>query len=177
MVKSWPSGAQKWTFPVPTLTDNCSFPFPYILFCSVLVFAAPFTSFLWHDSFVQFFFPHPVWAELWMQQSAPAGQRHRMQWWLHKEEDRGTSIFPAQSSCALFSVFFATQLSVYPKTVPCSSHSCLSVCTQKVTGLSAYLENSSCYRVPYQIACKCIRFVVQKMNEFILIHVNYIFSQ
>lgn len=72
---------------------------------------------------------------------------------------------------------FATQLSVYPKTVPCSSHSCLSVCTQKVMGLSAYLENSSCYRVPYQIACKCIRFVVQKMNEFILIHVNYIFSQ
>lgn len=101
MVKSWPSGARKWTFPIPALTDNCSFPFPYILFCSVLVFAAPFTSFLWHDSFVQFFLPHPVWAELWMQQSAPAGQRHRMRWWLPREEDRGTSRFPAQSSCCL----------------------------------------------------------------------------
>lgn len=157
------------TFRSPEMNSPYSHPdrylllsFPYVPFCSVFVFAAPFTYFLWHD-FCPVLLLHLRWAELWMQQSAPAEQRRKI--------EEAVNFLPSLPA-ALFSAFCATQLSVYPKTVPCSSHSSLSVCTQKFMGFSTYLENSCYYRVPYQTACKCVQFVVQKMNEFILIIIN-----
>lgn len=126
--------------------------------------------------------------------SVPPGQRHRKGWWLHMGGRQKTRSTPCPSlPAALFSTLCATHTAnnLSPSLFVCLPLCCLaavkmqlshlhlalplfpqpSVFTQEVTGLSKYIANSSYYRVPYQMTCKCVR-IVQETSQFIIIDIN-----
>lgn len=110
------SQGQKWAFPIAVLGRH-SFPSCYVIFRGVSVFAAPFTSFLWCDSFANSLLDTSCGQELCMQQLLHLGRDRRagkggsFTW----EEDRGTSrltapLFPLP--CSLHCVL-TTQWTVW----------------------------------------------------------------
>lgn len=107
--------------PWQTIAAFLSFMFSFAVFSCLL----PHSLFLCDLTFVQFF------SHILCGQSCECSsllQLGRDTGWggaFTEKEDRGTSKFPAQSSCCLVLCILYCTVLVYPKTVPFSSHSSL----------------------------------------------------
>lgn len=192
LIKSGCWGGQKWAFPVPVLDKHSLLSF---LLCSFLQWFSvccpiPLLSVPWLLCPVPP--PHRMWAELRAQHSAPLAETQEG---LVASQGRKTQepadSLPHSASCLVFPLC-ATRtvnnlspslfVSLPPSLLPHSSrfipvpHLALplfySSLHQKVTGPAAYIANSSYYRVSYKMTCKCVRFVIEEMNEFMLIVTN-----